>query len=79
MDVIFNYLQDNKMVLIVILGLIAWGFYRLTAKPAAQMKNRGVVPSHVRFDRREHEQPDRRVSDLLTAGAVERRQSRRRS
>lgn len=78
MTTVFVYLQENRMVLVVILGLIAWGFYRLTAKPAAAMKHGGRVPSHVRFDRRESERGDRRVVNALALGAVERRQAVRR-
>lgn len=79
MDVIFAYLQENRMVLVVIIAAIAWGFYRLTARPTAEMKNHGAVPAHVRYDRRESEQGDRRLANVLPAGHAERRKARRRA
>ena len=79
MDAIFGYLQENKMVLLVLISLFAWGFYRLTAKPMAEMRNKGVVPSHVRFNRRESERGDRRSSEADVFTGIERRHDRRRS
>lgn len=78
MDAIFNYLQENRMVLIVMLGLIAWGFHRLTAKPAAETKDRGLAPGPVRINRRESERGDRRMSHALAFNGVERRHGGRR-
>jgi len=79
MDMIWTYLQGNRMVMVVVIGLVAWGFYRLTAKPMSELKDRGLVPAHVRFNRREVERKDRRQQDVLPLQQVDRRRATRRN
>lgn len=79
MDMIWTYLQENRMVMVVVIGLVAWGFYRLTAKPMSALKEKGLVPAYVRFDRREVERDDRRQRDVMPLGQPDRRMASRRN
>ncbi len=78
MDTIYSYLMENKMVMLVLLALAAWGFWRLTARPMADLPNKGLVQAHTRFNRREEEAGDRRRSLVLPLPQGERRTGLRR-
>ncbi|MDO9453373.1 MAG: hypothetical protein Q7J29_11020 [Stagnimonas sp.] len=66
---IWTYLQENKMRMMVLIAPAAWGFYRLTAKPISASKDRDLVPAHVRFNRRESELGNRRQSGETSAAS----------
>ncbi len=75
---IMDYLMENKMVMLVLIALLAWGFWSLTKTPTSQLPHRGRVPQYQRYNRRAIERHDRRRYTVTARGPMERRSRPRR-
>lgn len=64
MDEIWNYLEKNPMLLIVVLLLIGYLFSRLTSGGKTETRPEDLVPHYKRFERREPELGDRRKDKM---------------
>ncbi|MES2886285.1 MAG: hypothetical protein V4709_15895 [Pseudomonadota bacterium] len=64
MDAIWNYLEKNPVLLIVLLLAVAYLFSRLTSVGKGEVKPEDLVPHYKRFERREPELGDRRKAKM---------------
>lgn len=79
MHAIYNYLQENPMVMAALVAFVGYGLWSLISPATEPVRPQDLVPHHERVERRTIERSDRRRQQHLQAIGLERRIAMRRA